>query len=162
MAVTPTIVARWTSQASVAFDVSHKHVKIHKSSEWCAWNQTKILSRLESSEKPEPPWEFRVIPAQLRSGYCSRLNSYLYCTSWTPTHATNSMPAMHPLTTETPLCKPLKTTHLTLLPLWSELFETASFLNLPLDDHDDLDSSCLLPSEVSKRLQQQQKPHSTT
>ena len=84
----------------------------------------------------ELPRETRVTLAQLRSGYCNRLNSYL---SRIDPDILNICPAYNeaPHDTNHLFACPTNPTHLTPFSLWSEPVETACFLGLPLDDFDD-------------------------
>ncbi|XP_054088079.1 uncharacterized protein LOC128922244 [Zeugodacus cucurbitae] len=89
-----------------------------------------------ADEELELPRETRVTLAQLRSGYCSRLNSYL---SRLNPDIQNTCPACNesPHDSNHLFVCPMNPTHLTPLSLWSNPVETARFLGLPLDDLDD-------------------------
>ncbi|XP_054727439.1 uncharacterized protein LOC129237065 [Anastrepha obliqua] len=91
-----------------------------------------------ADEELQLPRESRVILAQLRSGYCSRLNSYL---SRIDPDILNICPACEgtPHDTNHLFTCPNKPTHLTPLSLWTQPVETASFLGLPLDELDEDD-----------------------
>nr|XP_036217164.1 uncharacterized protein LOC106619600 [Bactrocera oleae] len=73
---------------------------------------------------------------QLRSGYCSSLNSYL-------SRIDPDIPNIYPACNESPhdtnhlFTCPTNPTHLTPFSLWSDPVETARFLGFPLDDRDD-------------------------
>ncbi|XP_049316536.1 uncharacterized protein LOC125779305 [Bactrocera dorsalis] len=89
-----------------------------------------------ADEELQLPRETRVTLAQLRSGYCSRLNSYL---SRIDPDISNICPACNesPHDTGHLFACPTNPTHLTPSSLWSDPVETARFLGLPLDDLDD-------------------------
>ncbi len=93
----------------------------------------------------ELPRETRVTLAQLRSGYCSRLNSYL---SRIDLDIPNTCPACNESLHDTnhPFACPTNPTHLTPFSLWSDPVETARFLGLPLDDLDDNQSGIYHPN----------------
>ncbi|XP_067636615.1 uncharacterized protein [Eurosta solidaginis] len=82
------------------------------------------------------PRETRVTLAQLRSGYCNRLNSYI---SRINPDIQNVCPACNvsPHDTNHLFNCNVEPTPLTPLSLWSTPVETASFLGLPLEDIDD-------------------------
>ena len=95
-----------------------------------------VQTPLIAEQELEFPRETRVTLAQLRSGYCSRLNSYL---PRLDPDIQNLCPACNGSSHDTNhlFACPMNPTHLTLLSLRFEPVETACFLGLPLSDFDD-------------------------
>ena len=122
-------------------------------SEYC----TRTSPPAIAANERELPRQTRVVFAQLRSGWCRRLNSY-----WARINSDvqNICPACgtDPHDTLHLFCCPAKPTHLTPVSLWTQPIQVASFLRLDLEAEPDWTESEMETerTQMCELLQQQQ------